>query len=326
MRQLGLELKEMGISLNNSIVDLERIQNTFTSRRHFFQRLENTPIKLRDFLVMMLPFIEEKSWDKRFLLGGVFVNGKPVYNVDEIIIGPSNIEYYEPKFDIEKIEEFFPKFDKNNIVYEKDGIVIYYKPRKLPTIPSKEQRFFNLRTYLEKYYDSSVHVPSRLDTSTQGLVIGSYKEQTHEFVQKLFEYKKIQKFYILKVNGLVDWDEYDCNFCIDKSKDHPVLRVSSNEGKKAETIFTVVKRDKEENSTILIAKPITGRTHQIRVHISSLGFPIIGDNFYNGKMAPALNLICFKLKFKDKNDEEKTIIAPENLVEGIKDLKEYFNN
>lgn len=310
--------------MKNSVVNLERIQNTFTSKRYFFQKLDNFPISIKDYFISVLPEIFPDSWDKRFYLGGVFVNGNPILNSSEIIDFPANIEYYEPKFDIDKIEDFFPKFDKNNIVYEENGIVIYYKPRKLPTIPSKEQRFFNLRSYLEKYYGTSVHIPSRLDTSTQGLVIGSYREDTNEFVQKLFEYKRIQKFYMLEVDGIVPWNEYDCNFCIDKSKDHPVLRVSSYEGKQARTVFLVIKRDKEKNSTILLAKPITGRTHQIRVHISSLGFSIIGDNFYNGKTASVLHLVCFKLKFKDKNDDEKIIIAPPNVLDGLCHFSEFF--
>ena len=300
-------------SIVNSIVNIERIQNTFTSKRHFFQRLDDNQIKLVDYLIHKLPQIDKDSWEKRFLLGGVYVNGIPA-SFDDILNAPCNIEYYEPKYEIDSLENFFPKFDKNNIVYENNGIVVYYKPRKLPTTPSKEQKIYNLRSYLENYYNEKVHLPSRLDTSTQGLVIGSYKEECHKFVQKLFEYKKIQKYYMLKVQGDVPFEEYDCNFCITKSPEHPVLRISSLDGKSARTIFKVIKRDLKEDTTILVARPITGRTHQIRVHISSLGFPIIGDNFYNGKINDELCLVCYKLEFEDEDSNLITIKAPLNLL------------
>lgn len=306
-------MKKKDYEIKNSVVDLERIQNTFTSKRHFFQKLDSSKIRLVDYLINVLPNISAQSWEQRFLLGGVFVNGIPASIEDEITC-PCNIEYYEPKYDIDSLDSFFPKFNTENIVYENNGIVVYYKPRKLPTTPSKEQIKYNLRTYLENYYKNSVHLPSRLDTSTQGLVIGSYIDATNEFVQKLFEHKKVQKYYMLKVDGIVSFDEYDCNFCIDKSDKHPVLRISSNEGKSARTIFTVVKRDFVENTTVLIARPITGRTHQIRVHISSLGYPIIGDNFYNGKIYKELCLVCYKLEFEDMNGDFKRIIAPKELV------------
>ncbi len=300
--------------INNSVLDLERVQSTFTSKHHFFQNLDRSNVKLVDYLVEALPHIAPSSWEKRFFLGGVFVNGLCA-NIKDEITAPCNVEYYEPKYDVENAKDFFPKFDKKNIVYEKDGIVVYYKPRKLPTLPTKEQFHFNLRTYLENYYHSKVHLPSRLDTSTAGLVIGSYKESEHKFVQKLFEQKNIQKYYILKVKGSVPFDEYDCNFCIDKSSEHRVLRISSLDGgKPARTIFTVLKKDKEEDTTTLIARPITGRTHQIRVHISSLGFPIIGDNFYNGKINDELCLVCFKLEFKDKMQNLITVKAPKDLT------------
>lgn len=301
-------------NITNARVNLDRIQNTFTSKRHFFQKLDSTNVRLVDFLIRSLPNIKQSSWEDRFMLGGVFVNGAPA-SFDDIINFPCNVEYYEPKYEIENLQDFFPKFSKENIVYEKDGIVVYYKPRKLPTTPSKEQKIYNLRSYLEKYYNSSVHLPSRLDTSTQGLVIGSYLESEHEFVQKLFEHKKIQKYYMLKVEGIVPFDEYECDFFIAKSKEHPVLRISTlDSGKEAKTIFKVVKKDTLENSTIMIAKPITGRTHQIRVHASSLGFPIIGDNFYDGKINSELCLVCFKLEFEDKNKNFITIKAPKELV------------
>lgn len=310
-------MKKKQFQIQNSVVNFDRIQNTFTSKRNFFQRLDCSEVRLVDYLISVMPHIDTESWRKRFLLGGIFVNGIPA-NFDDIINYPCNIEYYEPKYDIDNLSEFFPKFCKDNIVYEKNGIVVYYKPRKLPTTPSKEQKFYNLRSYLEKYYKSQVHLPSRLDTSTQGLVIGSYQEERHEFVQKLFEKKDIQKYYMLKVSGDVPFEEYDCDFNISKSKEHPVLRISvsneSNEGKEARTIFKVIKRNREENSTILLARPITGRTHQIRVHISSLGFPIIGDNFYNGAINSELCLVCFKLEFKDRDSNLITINAPYNLL------------
>lgn len=311
-----LELKEIHKEkIKPQIVfsSLERIQNTFTSKRHYFEKLNNDSISIFDFFTKNISHIERETWPKRFSLGGVFVNGEPISDLSFNLNFPCKIEYYEPKFDINDPEIFFPKFQRKNIIYEQDGIVVYYKPRKLPTTPSKEQDKYNLRTYLEDYYKSSVHLPSRLDTSTQGLVIGSYKEESHTFVQKLFEYKQIQKYYVLEVCGKFPYEIYECDFKIKKSSFHPVLREASlDEGKDAKTIFKLLKYDENKDTSLLLAKPITGRTHQIRVHASALGFSIIGDNFYNGKIENELHLACVKLEFFNQNNEKVEIAIPKD--------------
>ncbi len=292
--------------------DLSRLKQALTSTyRSFVYRTDNEcPLTVLEALRRELPHLDPDSWDKRLRFGGVFVNGKPLLE-DTQLAPPCMVEYFEPKYDLAHVDTLFPAFSPDQVIFEDEDLLVVCKPARLPCLPTREQRTHNLKAQLQHYLAeqsaaASLHLPSRLDTSVSGLVVASKAPRSHAALQRIYEHRHAKKRYLLEVSGIPAWREWQCREAIEKDPRHPVLRrISKDSGKLASTFFTVVgspKRDPangpgEGDRTLLEAQPLTGRTHQIRLHAQSLNLPIVGDNFYGGAIAPELRLISFGAAF-----------------------------
>jgi RluA family pseudouridine synthase len=265
------------------------INKHLSSKHHRFifedQATKNIP--LIETLQISLPHIHHSSWHNRLYLGGVHVNGIPQYE-DATLSPPCIIDYFEPDYSIDNPYEHFPAFSESWIQYLDEYLVICYKPQKLPTLSTKEQRFYNLKSYLETYFKKKLHFPSRLDTSTAGLIIASINSSCDKPLQQLFEKHHITKTYFLHADGIPSWNNMHVDTFIVKDSAHPILRkvvtsdnvtLEQKDAKRAVTDFLFL-RSFDDNTSLLEAKPKTGRTHQIRVHAQHLGHAIVGDKFY----------------------------------------------
>jgi 23S rRNA-/tRNA-specific pseudouridylate synthase len=254
-----------------------------------------------DALHHKLPHIPVESWPERFEFGGVYVNGHAA-NDDGPLPCPCRVEYYEPKFDISIAREMFPKFESNYVLYSDDYIAVVFKPPKLPSMPAKEQRHFSLKASIERLLGRSIHMPSRLDVSAQGLVVVSINPKTHGALQRAFEERTVHKVYRLGTDSPVNFDQRTVTFRIGRDSRHPVLRAPvETGGQDAVTAFSHLWNNQETAtgpSTVLSAEPVTGRTHQIRVHAAFSGFPIKGDNFYGGTPAQSLHLVSYAVSLR----------------------------
>lgn len=302
--------------------DIDRIQSAFSSTYHVwkFYDKESLPPSVIAHLENALPHIDPTSWHERLEFGGVFINGLPALS-DTALPAPCKIEYYEPRFPLEEAASHFASFHPEYIVFEDTHLAVIFKPARLPSMPGKEQRAFNMRSYLDKHFRCTIHMPSRLDMSTQGLLIVSKTEAMHGPLQKLFEEKRIGKRYLLETSSAVTWSEHEIDHPIGKTPHHPVLRAVCAEGKRALTRFTRVATSSLTTldgrtipSTIIEATPVTGRTHQIRVHSAYGGFPVAGDNFYGGERCEGLHLLSHRLDFTHPfTREELRICLPPSL-------------
>ncbi len=266
----------------------------------------NNPYLLIEMLEHLFPKISRHSWNERILWGGLYFNGRPGI-LDGLIQYPCKIEYYEPRYLISEGFSRFPNWSSSWIVYEDEDILAVDKPTGLPTQPGKEQQHFHLRGMIEKYVKASVHLPSRLDLATSGLVVASKSLETHRALQHVFAHRKVHKLYTCRVAGYVTWDQLSVIAPIGHHPAHPVLRqIDPVNGKQASTTFRVIHRSKARMPTNhsrsaitdwsdIEASPLTGRTHQIRVHLASQGYPIVGDRFYVGQEAERLYLHCHAL-------------------------------
>ena len=295
-------------------MSLTRLKNALGSKYHSWildqpSAANKTIVTL---LKQFLPEIDHASWKARLDLGGAYLNGRRVSTDQTITAIPSRLEYYEPKFDIENLTAAFPTFNTDRVVFEDEYLLIYNKPSGLPTMPVREQNCFSLRQQLVHYVGTAVHLPSRLDTSACGLVIASKYLKFHHLTQRLYERRQIRKTYLIDVGTAPIWEWTFVQRNIDYDLQHPVLRqVVHAGGKSASTLFYKDPRRFKDN--ILVVEPKTGRTHQIRVHSSSLGYPVKGDNFYGGPEAESLRLLSFSLAFLHPALEREMLIElPEN--------------
>lgn len=301
--------------------DLLRVKEAFYSTHHLFEVFEGQEETLLNALIRLLPEIPASEWKERLDFGGVFINGLSRFE-DASLTPPFKLEYYEPRYPISEAHLHYASFSQDLIVWEDDWFILASKPNRLPTMPTKEQRRHNLKRYMDSYCNKNLHFPSRLDTSTQGLVIASKKVEAHGLLQSLFEKRQIQKTYVFASVNALDRD-LEVSEPIGKDPAHPVLRkVHGIESKAAVTRFSALRegktrlRDNSEMKCYLMeAKPITGRTHQIRVHASHIGVPIIGDNFYGGEHAHSLHLVSFSLKFRHPITEKDIYLKiPDSLL------------
>ena len=248
-----------------------------------------------------LPHIPMATWPERLTWGGLFVNGHEVKG-DLTLPSPFRLEYYEPRYNFQEPYSFFPKFDSKWVLYEDDDLLVMLKPQGLPSMPAREQKRYCLKVYADSYVGKPVHMPSRLDMSTAGVVVMSKNEKYHNTVQRLFERRRVKKSYLFETASAVSFERITVNKPIDRDPTHQVLRTTVTEGgKPAVTTFErigegMLKTESGEIPTVLIkAEPLTGRTHQIRVHALSIGVPVVGDKFYMGAPASSLHLLSYEV-------------------------------
>lgn len=167
------------------------------------------------------------------------------------------------------------------IIYADPFIVIANKAPGLLTVPGRgpEKQDCLIKRLLSKYPNS--RIVHRLDQPTSGIVICPQGYEALRFIAKQFEAREVQKSYVAVVAGLVEKDCGEINLpLICDWPNRPRQMVDFEQGKSATTHYTVLQRDKVNNCTRVELKPITGRSHQLRVHMQQLGHPIMGDTLY----------------------------------------------
>ena len=195
-------------------------------------------------------------------------------------------------------------------IYEDDYLLVINKPVDFLSVPGKRVEDSIFSRIKEKYPDSTgpliVH---RLDMSTSGLMLIAKTKEVHQHLQSQFIKRKIKKRYTALLDGIVLQDEglIDLPLRVDL-EDRPRQLVCYEHGKPAQTLWKVVERF--NNQTKIHFFPITGRTHQLRVHAShplGLNMPIIGDDLY-GKRADRLYLHAESLEFMHPHSFEMMMV------------------
>lgn len=216
-----------------------------------------------------------------------------------------------------------------DIVYEDDDIIVVNKPKGLvvhPAVGNPDGTLVNAIMAICKETLSGIGgeirpgIVHRLDKDTSGLLIVAKNDSAHINLSEQIKNHEIRKTYIALVRGIVKENEATINMPIGRStKDRKKMAVVKS-GKEAITHFKVIER--YEKYTLLEINIETGRTHQIRVHLSQIGYPIVGDYTYsNGKNefnVEGQMLHARRLEFRHpKTGKEMDLIA---------DYPEYFKN
>lgn len=264
-------------------------------------------MRLDQYAVSQYPSLSRSYITKLIEASKILVNNqpsKPGYRLkvdDEVQM---NFELEELQT-IEDIELPIIHEDENIIVINKPAGVISHSRGRYWYEPSVAS-FIRQKTGQD---DDRAGIVHRLDRATSGVMICAKNQATLSFLQKQFSLRKVKKSYVAVVSGHLKQQMAIIDMPIERNPKKPqVFRVGAN-GKEAQTEFTVVtsydKHDKVE------LKPLTGRTHQLRVHLKHIGHPIVGDELYGIEAAERLLLHAKSLEITLPRGKRETFIAPE---------------
>lgn len=169
-----------------------------------------------------------------------------------------------------------------DIVHEDERIILCDKPSGLLTVPGKDPSLadcLEARVQARRPDRPDTKVVHRLDKDTSGLLLLAYDKQALGALGSQFEHRRVEKYYVARVWGEVAGGEglVDLPLATDW-ENKPRQRVDHERGRPSQTRWQVIAR--EPGITRLKLVPLTGRTHQLRVHMLALGHPILGDSFY----------------------------------------------
>ena len=245
-------------------------------------------LRLDTFLASITGEISRSKLQNLIKSGHVTINGsakKPSYPVKE----NDKIEFEIPKNETARIE---PENIPLEIVYEDTNMLVVNKPSGMLTHPTASEKTGTLVNALLFKYGENLSdingelrrgIVHRLDKNTSGLLMIAKNNKTHEYLADLIKNHKITKKYRTIVKGAYPIDEDVINLPIGRNTAQPHKMAVAENGKESITVVKVIERFKD--ATYLDVTLITGRTHQIRVHLSHKGFPVFNDTLYGAGMA-----------------------------------------
>ena len=205
-----------------------------------------------------------------------------------------------------------------DIVHEDERLIVCNKPSGLLTVPGKDPSLadcLEARVQARRPDRPDTKVVHRLDKDTSGLILLAYDKKALGALGSQFEHRKIAKYYVARVWGEVEGESglIDLPLATDW-ENKPRQRIDREKGRPSRTQWEVLERE-PGGITRMKLIPLTGRTHQLRVHMVALGHPILGDSFYAGGEALAaadrLQLHAEMLGFAHPDDQRPMeFVAP----------------
>jgi 23S rRNA pseudouridine1911/1915/1917 synthase len=193
-----------------------------------------------------------------------------------------------------------------NIIFEDDQVIVVNKPADLLTIPDRhDDTKPSLYGQLNQKY-GKVFIVHRLDRETSGLLVFAKNEAAHRHLSMQFENHETSKVYLALLDGVMHNESGEIDKPIAPHSGIKGKMVVAKRGKDSLTRYQVVERFK--HFTLVEANILTGRTHQIRVHFLSMGYPLAVDGLYGKRAELFLSQIKKKIKI-GKFDEERPIMT-----------------
>lgn len=279
---------------------------------------------LKEELGLSSRLIRGASIDKR-----IFVNNKAV-KMNYIIKDKDIVLIDLAKEETQNIE---PEDIKIDIVYEDEDIIVVNKPPNMVVHPTKRHQSGTLANALMYYFKESnqkciVRLVSRLDMDTSGLIIIAKNQYSHMELSKEMSLNNVEKRYLALVHGNFKEKEGTIDLPIYRPEvEGTIRRVVDERGQRSITHYKVIESFKDADLVECLLE--TGRTHQIRVHLSHLGHPIYGDTLYgyeeDNEVIKRQSLHAYGLDFKSPRTKKELKLRAE-VPEDIKKLIDKIRN
>ena len=275
--------------------------------KDFLNFRANKNIKINDYLKergVSSRLIRKSVKSEKIYLNGKLIKKNKKLKLNDII--SLSFEDEEPNGKVEK--------KSLDILYEDDDLILINKEPFMVTHTAKDDSDGTLLNYLLGYFDENnirrkVRFVNRLDRDTSGIVVACKNSFTQDKISGDFR-DKVEKKYLAICSGIFKEKEGIIDAPIATSEDNIRREVNYVIGKKSITSYKVL--EEYDKMSLVMLTLYTGRTHQIRVHLSHMGHPIIGDSLY-GEKSELINrqaLHSYSIKFKlPRNDKEIEIFA-----------------
>lgn len=288
---------------------------------------DNTKIKvyLKDIMGLSSRFLKKAGKESR-----VYVNGKAVF-MNYIIAGGDKISV---DLEREESQDIEPEDIDIDVVYEDDDILVLNKRPFMVVHPTKNYNTGTLANGIMNYFKNTnqnciVRLVSRLDMNTSGLIIIGKNQFAHMRLSDEMKTERFEKRYLALVHGNIEKKEGTINKPIYRVGGQIIARIIDERGKESVTHYKVV--ESFDGADLVECLLETGRTHQIRVHMQSIGHPIFGDELYASEFFEADQeyikrqaLHAYGLDFYSPRTEKKLQLRadiPYDFTEAIEKLK-----
>lgn len=200
-----------------------------------------------------------------------------------------------------------------DILVEETDFLLIVKPAGLLSVPGRHpQNRDSVITRLQELFPE-VAIVHRLDFDTSGLMVIPRNKLALSHISRQFQQRQVEKTYVAVVQGLVLQDKGSINLPIAAdAENRPKYKICAETGKASLTEYQVLLRDPVSNITRLALRPVTGRSHQLRLHLQTIGHPILGCGFYplgsSAEGADRLLLHATRLSFNHPTSGAKVSI------------------
>lgn len=266
-------------------------------------------MRLDVYMATHWPDRSRSQWQRLIREGRVFVNAEAQLDVSYQLDEDSHVTVKAPKppvltGDIE-------------VIYEDDDVLVMNKPTGvLSHAKGLMPEEFTVAEFVRRHMKepttdtSRPGIVHRLDRDTSGLIISAKHDKAKSILQKQFSDRRAKKTYLAIVKGIPSPVEAKIDLPIARNPKRPSTFRVDAKGKPAQTIYTV--KASSPTMSYVELKPITGRTHQLRVHMAYINSPIIGDSLYGGGDSPIdrLCLHAYELEITLPNGKRTTFRAP----------------
>ena len=243
-------------------------------------------MRLDQFLPLGVAALSRSLVRKVIDIGGVHINGQRIRKASRILASGDLVELY-----LDHLPLIPWRIDAQDVVYQDNYLMVINKPATIDTQPTharyKGTLYEALQVYLQDpfrpHLKPVIGMVQRLDRSTSGLIVFSIHPKAHKKMTELFNVGPVDKNYLALVSGQPASANGEIRSLLARSRRENRVHSVTAGGKMAITRYRI--ESQLNNSSLLEVQILTGRSHQIRAHMSELGCPLLGDQRYGGPIA-----------------------------------------